>query len=97
MPEQDSITEAHELAVRGAHRRARVRVRHAGGRRPHHGGHGARRHGGGRAARRLAAEETGYGRAAHKTFKNVFNTQWVYEGFKDERTVGVIANDTRSA
>ena len=44
---------------------------------------------------RLAAEETGYGRAAHKTFKNVFNTQWVYEGFKDERTVGVIENDTQ--
>src|SRR3954462_11475983 len=42
----------------------------------------------------LAADETGYGRAAHKTFKNIFNTQYVYEGFKDERTVGVIENDT---
>src|SRR3978361_155266 len=34
-----------------AHRRARLRVRHAGRRRPHHGGHGARRDGRGRAAR----------------------------------------------
>ena len=94
MPEQDSITEAHELAVRG-HIAARAfasatqedvdRITAAMAR------------AGTEAAERLgvlAAEETGYGRAAHKTFKNVFNTQCVYEGFKDERTVGVIENDT---
>ncbi len=95
MPEQDSITEAHELAVRG-HIAARAfasatqedvdRVTAAMARA---GTEAAERLG------RLAAEETGYGRAAHKTFKNVFNTQWVYEGFKDERTVGVIENDTQ--
>ena len=95
MPEQDSITEAQELAVRG-HIAARAfasatqedvdRITAAMAR------------AGTEAAERLgllAAEETGYGRAAHKTFKNVFNTQWVYEGFKDERTVGVISNDTQ--
>ncbi len=94
MPEQDSITEAHELAVRG-HIAARAfasatqedvdRITAAMAR------------AGTEAAERLgvlAADETGYGRASHKTFKNVFNTQWVYEGFKDERTVGVIENDT---
>jgi acetaldehyde dehydrogenase (acetylating) len=95
VPEQDSITEAHELAVRG-HIAARAfasatqedvdRVTAAMARA---GTEAAERLG------RLAAEETGYGRAAHKTFKNVFNTQWVYEGFKDERTVGVISNDTQ--
>ena len=89
MPEQDSITEAHELAVR-AHIAARAlasatqedvdRITAAMAR------------AGTAAAERLgqaAFDETGYGRAAHKTFKNVFNTQWVYEGFKNERTVGV--------
>ncbi len=94
MPEQDSITEAHELAVRG-HIAARAfasatqedvdRITAAMAR------------AGTAAAERLgvlAAEETGYGRAAHKTFKNIFNTQYVYEGFKDERTVGVIENDS---
>ena len=94
MPEQDSITEAHELAVRG-HIAARAfasatqedvdRITAAMAR------------AGTEAAERLgllAADETGYGRASHKTFKNVFNTQWVYEGFKHERTVGVIENDT---
>ena len=95
MPEQDSITEAHELAVRG-HIAARAfasatqedvdRITAAMARA---GTEAAERLG------QLAAEETGYGRAAHKTFKNVFNTQWVYEGFKDERTVGVISNDTQ--
>ena len=95
MPEQDSITEAHELAVRG-HIAARAfasatqedvdRITAAMARA---GTEAAERLG------QLAAEETGYGRAPHKTFKNVFNTQWVYEGFKDERTVGVIANDTQ--
>ena len=95
MPEQDSITEAHELAVRG-HIAARAfasatqedvdRITAAMARA---GTEAAERLG------RLAAEEAGYGRAAHKTFKNVFNTQWVYEGFKDERTVGVIENDTQ--
>ena len=91
MPEQDSITEAHELAVR-AHIAARAfasatqedvdRITAAMAR------------AGTAAAERLgllAAEETGYGRAAHKTFKNVFNTQYVYEGFQHERTVGVRA------
>ncbi len=97
MPEQDSITEAHELAVRG-HIAARAfasatqedvdRITAAMARA---GTEAAERLG------QLAAEETGYGRAAHKTFKNVFNTQWVYEGFKDERTVGVIENDRRAA
>jgi acetaldehyde dehydrogenase (acetylating) len=94
VPEQDSITEAHELAVR-AHIAARAfasatqedvdRITAAMAR------------AGTAAAERLgvlAADETGYGRAAHKTFKNTFNTQWVYEGFKDERTVGVIENDS---
>ena len=94
MPEQDSITEAHELAVR-AHIAARAfasatqedvdRITAAMAR------------AGTAAAERLglaAYEETGYGRASHKTFKNVFNTQWVYEGFKNERTVGVVSNDT---
>jgi acyl-CoA reductase-like NAD-dependent aldehyde dehydrogenase len=93
VPEQDSITEAHELAVRG-HIAARAyasatqedvdRVT------------AAMAQAGTEAAERLgllAADETGYGRASHKTFKNVFNTQWVYEGFKDQRTVGVISND----
>ncbi len=94
MPEQDSITEAHELAVR-AHIAARAfasatqedvdRITAAMAR------------AGTAAAERLgkaAADETGYGRASHKTFKNVFNTQYVYEGFQHERTVGVIENDT---
>jgi acetaldehyde dehydrogenase (acetylating) len=94
VPEQDSITEAHELAVR-AHIAARAfasatqedvdRITAAMAR------------AGTAAAERLgkaAADETGYGRAAHKTFKNVFNTQYVYEGFQHERTVGVIENDT---
>ncbi|HEY3612693.1 MAG TPA: aldehyde dehydrogenase family protein [Gaiellales bacterium] len=93
MPEQDSITEAHELAVR-AHIAARAfasatqedvdRITAAMARA---GTAAAERLG------KLAAEETGYGRAAHKTFKNVFNTQYVYEGFQHERTVGVIEND----
>ncbi len=93
MPEQDSITEAHELAVRG-HIAARAfasatqedvdRITAAMARA---GTAAAERLG------QLAAEETGYGRAAHKTFKNVFNTQCVYEGFQHERTVGVIEND----
>jgi acyl-CoA reductase-like NAD-dependent aldehyde dehydrogenase len=46
------------------------------------------------AAERLAAlacEETGYGRTDHKTFKNLFNTEFLYEEIRAIPTVGVIA------
>ncbi len=42
----------------------------------------------------LAVEETGYGNVAHKTQKNLFSVQNVYESIKDLKTVGVIARDT---
>ncbi|MEW5701824.1 MAG: aldehyde dehydrogenase family protein [Candidatus Zixiibacteriota bacterium] len=45
---------------------------------------------------RLAHEETGLGVWQHKVLKNVMATQLVYEDIKRVRTVGVIAEDTRS-
>ncbi|HEY3354609.1 MAG TPA: hypothetical protein VGQ83_15260 [Polyangia bacterium] len=45
---------------------------------------------------RLAHEETGLGVWQHKVLKNVIATQLVYEGIKDERTVGVIAEDPQA-
>lgn len=42
---------------------------------------------------RLAAEETGYGVAAHKKLKNEFGSRAVWESIRDLRTVGVIRQD----
>lgn len=39
----------------------------------------------------LAYEETGYGRPDHKAFKNLFNSQFLYEFIRHVPTVGVIA------
>lgn len=42
---------------------------------------------------RMAAEETGFGRAEHKKIKNEFGSMTVYEAFKDMKTVGIIRDD----
>lgn len=39
----------------------------------------------------LACEETGYGRPDHKAFKNLFNSQFLFEFIRHVPTVGVIA------
>jgi acetaldehyde dehydrogenase (acetylating) len=39
----------------------------------------------------LAYEETGYGRPDHKAFKNLFNSQFLFEFIRHVPTVGVIA------
>ena len=39
----------------------------------------------------LAWEETGYGRVDHKAFKNLFNTEFLFERIRHVPTVGVIA------
>lgn len=39
----------------------------------------------------LACEETGYGRVDHKTFKNLFCTEFLLEGIRNVPTVDVIA------
>ena len=41
----------------------------------------------------LAAEETGFGVAAHKEIKNRFAAVTVYEAIKDLKTVGILAED----
>jgi acetaldehyde dehydrogenase (acetylating) len=41
----------------------------------------------------LAHRETGYGRADHKTFKNIFCTRRYLDGIRHIPTVGVIASD----
>ncbi len=42
---------------------------------------------------KLAAEETGFGIAAHKKIKNQFGSRAVWESIKDVKTVGVIQHD----
>ena len=42
----------------------------------------------------MAQEETGIGVWQHKVLKNVLATQLVYENIKDEKTVGIIKEDT---
>jgi len=44
---------------------------------------------------KLAHEETGMGVWQHKVIKNVIATQLVYEDIKDQKTVGVISEDSR--
>lgn len=41
----------------------------------------------------MAVEETGYGRVADKTVKNLFAAVDVYESIKDKKTVGIIRSD----
>jgi acetaldehyde dehydrogenase (acetylating) len=41
----------------------------------------------------MACEETGFGRAADKTIKNIFGSKAVYESVKDLKTVGIINED----
>jgi len=41
----------------------------------------------------LAQEETGFGRAEHKTIKNIFASKFVWEYIKDMKTVGEIGRD----
>ncbi|QRG66592.1 acetaldehyde dehydrogenase (acetylating) [Brevibacillus choshinensis] len=41
----------------------------------------------------LAVEETGYGRVADKTVKNLFAANDVYQSIKDKKTVGIIRRD----
>ncbi|MDR2670199.1 MAG: aldehyde dehydrogenase family protein, partial [Oscillospiraceae bacterium] len=43
---------------------------------------------------KMAADETGFGRAADKTIKNQFGSMSVYEAIKDIKTVGIIHEDT---
>jgi acyl-CoA reductase-like NAD-dependent aldehyde dehydrogenase len=45
---------------------------------------------------KMAHEETGIGLWQHKVIKNFIATQLVYEDIKNQRTVGVIAQDPRS-
>jgi acetaldehyde dehydrogenase/alcohol dehydrogenase len=45
---------------------------------------------------KMAHEETGLGLWQHKVIKNFIATQLVYEDIKNQRTVGVIAQDPRS-
>jgi len=42
---------------------------------------------------RLAHEETGYGTAEHKTMKNLFCAQDVYDAIKPMKTVGIVSED----
>lgn len=42
----------------------------------------------------LAVEETGMGVAEHKVLKNEVGSKDVYESIKDEKTIGVLENDT---
>ena len=42
---------------------------------------------------RLAVDETGMGVFEDKVTKNLFGTEYVYNSIKDEKTVGVIAED----
>ncbi len=44
---------------------------------------------------RLAAEETGYGRAADKTVKNQFAARMVWDSIRDVKTVGILRRDDR--
>ncbi|HPA17148.1 MAG TPA: aldehyde dehydrogenase family protein [Verrucomicrobiae bacterium] len=44
---------------------------------------------------KMAREETGLGRWQDKVMKNVLATQFVYEGIRDLRTVGIIREDER--
>ncbi len=41
----------------------------------------------------MAVEETGYGKAADKTAKNLFVARNVYESMKDMKTVGIVRKD----
>ena len=43
---------------------------------------------------KLAVEETGMGVVEHKVLKNVVGSKEVYESIKDEKTIGVLNNDT---
>ncbi|MEI6456523.1 MAG: aldehyde dehydrogenase family protein [bacterium] len=45
---------------------------------------------------KMAYEETGIGVWEHKVLKNVIATQLVYDSIKNEKTVGIIANDKKS-
>jgi acetaldehyde dehydrogenase/alcohol dehydrogenase len=45
---------------------------------------------------KMAHEETGIGLWQHKVIKNFIATQLVYEDIKNQRTVGIIAQDARS-
>ncbi len=96
MPEQDSIAHANELAQRasvaaatwrGATQEQVDRVCEA---MSAAGIEAAQRLG------RLAREETGYGRADHKTVKNLFCARDVWDGLRSVRTVGVIGHDAES-
>lgn len=42
---------------------------------------------------KMAVEETGFGRADHKTIKNQFASSTVYNAIKDQRTIGILARD----
>src|SRR5699024_4900644 len=44
----------------------------------------------------LAVEETGMGVVEHKILKNEVGSKQVYESIKDEKTIGVINNDTKN-
>ncbi|MDF2682544.1 MAG: hypothetical protein K0R47_3734 [Brevibacillus sp.] len=44
----------------------------------------------------LAVEETGYGRVADKTVKNLFAANDVYQSIKDKKTVGIIRRDEQN-
>ncbi|EMT53325.1 acetaldehyde dehydrogenase (acetylating) [Brevibacillus borstelensis] len=44
----------------------------------------------------LAVEETGYGKAADKTVKNLFAANDVYQAIKDMKTVGIIRRDEQN-
>ncbi|MCI8539323.1 MAG: acetaldehyde dehydrogenase (acetylating) [Oscillospiraceae bacterium] len=42
---------------------------------------------------RMAAEETGFGVAGHKALKNEFAAKTVYEAIRNQKTVGILAED----
>ncbi|MEG0712060.1 MAG: aldehyde dehydrogenase family protein, partial [Niameybacter sp.] len=42
---------------------------------------------------KLANEETGFGLWQDKVIKNVFGSKGIYEAIKDEKTVGILAED----
>lgn len=42
----------------------------------------------------LACEETGFGRVSDKTIKNEFAAATLYEAIKDEKTIGIIGEDS---
>ena len=42
---------------------------------------------------RKAVEETGYGNAEHKTLKNLFCAETVYNAIKPMKTVGIVSED----